>query len=103
MTIMALDENGGLDFEEFKRAVKHQPTELDQWASMLPLAVMLARSLPVSCGPGDQRLQQAADNEIDTAVEVTSEGLNLLLSSARASTRRMFDSTKYLLRLPKTL
>jgi hypothetical protein len=95
MVVMDLDENGGLDFEEFKRAVQQQPTQLEQWAGMLPLAGMLARSLPVSSGQGDQPLRdfgRLADVEIDAAVEVFSKGLKLLLSTARASTRQMFDS-----------
>jgi hypothetical protein len=96
MLMMDLDENDVLDFEEFKRAAQQPPTVLEQWASMLPLAGMLARSLPVSGGPGDKPLRdfsRLADNEIDTAVEVFSKGLKLLLSSARASSRQMFDST----------
>ena len=96
MLMMDLDGNGSLDFEEFKRAVQQQPTALEQWASMLPLAGMLAKSLPVSGGPGDQPLRDFSrldDNEIDIAVQVFSEGLKLLLSSARASSRQMFDST----------
>jgi hypothetical protein len=96
MTLMDLNENGGLDFEEFQRAVQQQPTELEQWAGMLPLAGMLARSLPVSGGPGDQPLRdfsRLGDDDLDTAVQVFSEGLKLLLSSARASSRQMFDST----------
>ncbi len=97
MLMTDLDENGGLNFTEFKRAVQQQPrTELEQWASLLPLAGMLARSLPVSGGPGDQPLRdfsRLADDEIETAVHVFSEGLKQLLSSARASTRQMFDST----------
>jgi hypothetical protein len=95
MVMMDLDENGGLDFEEFKRALQQQPTQLEQWAGMLPLAGMLARSLPVSSGQGDQPLRdfgRLADVEIDAAVEVFSKGLKLLLSTARASTRQMFDS-----------
>ena len=95
MVAMDLDENGGLDFEEFKRALQQQPTQLEQWAGMLPLAGMLARSLPVSSGQGDQPLRdfsRLADVEIDAAVEVFSTGLKLLLSTARASTRQMFDS-----------
>jgi hypothetical protein len=96
MLIMDLDGNGCLDFEEFKRAVQQRPTELEQWASMLPLAGMLARSLPVDGGPGDKPLRdfsRLGDDEIETAVEVFSAGLKLLLISARASSRQMFQST----------
>ncbi len=52
IAVMDIDENGGLDFEGFKRAVQQPPTPLEQWAGMLPLAGMLARSLPVSGGQG---------------------------------------------------
>jgi hypothetical protein len=96
MLMMDLDENGGLDFEEFKRAVQQQPMALEQWASMLPLAGMLARSLPVSGGLGDQALRDFSrlrDNEIDIAVGVFGKGLKMLLSAARASARQMFENT----------
>ena len=62
---------------------------------MLPLAGILARCLPISDGQGDQPLRdfsRLGEDGIDTAVEVFSEGLKLLLSTARASTRQMFDS-----------
>ena len=86
MLMMDLDENGGLDFEEFKRAVQQPPTQLEQWASMLPLAGMLARSLPVSGGQGDQPLRgfsRLSEDGIDTAVEMFSEGLRRLLMQAK--------------------
>jgi hypothetical protein len=95
MVAMDLDENGGLDFEEFKRAVQQPPTQLEQWASMLPLAGLVARSLPISGGLGDKPLRDISrlcDVDIDTAVEVFSEGLKLLLITARTSIRQMFDS-----------
>jgi hypothetical protein len=96
MVAMDLDEKGGLDFEEFKRAVQLKPTQLEQWASMLPLAGILSRCLPVSNGSGDQPLRdfsRLGDFEIDLAVGVFSEGLKLLLITARASSRQMFDNT----------
>ena len=95
MLMMDLDENGGLDFEEFKRGVQQPPTQLEQWASMLPLAGMLARSLPVCCGQGDQPLRnfsRLGEDGIDTAVEVFSEGLRRLLMQAKDSTKQMFDT-----------
>jgi hypothetical protein len=95
MVAMDLDENGGLDFEEFKRAVQQPPTQLEQWASMLPLAGMLAKSLPVSSWQGDQPLRDFSrfcDDEIDATVDAFSEGLRRLLIKARATATRMFDS-----------
>ena len=95
MLMMDLDENGGLDFEEFKRAVQQPPTQLEQWASMLPLSGMLAKSLPVSGGQGDQPLRDFSrldENEINAAVEVFSEGLRRLLMQAKDTTKQMFDT-----------
>jgi hypothetical protein len=96
MDVMDLDENGCLDFEEFKRAVLQPPTQLEQWASMLPLAGMLARCLPVSGGMGDQPLRdfsKLGEDEINAAVEVFGEGLKRLLFEAKATSKKMFEST----------
>ena len=96
MVAMDIDGNGGLVFEDFKRAVQQTPTQLEQWASMLPLAGILARSLPVSDGQGDQPLRdfsRLGDTEINTAVKVFSEALTLLLITARATSKQLFDST----------
>ncbi len=96
LALMDLDGNGGLDFEEFKRAVhQQQTTQLEQWACMLPLAGMLARSLPLSDGKGDQPLRdfsRLSDDGINAAINVFSKGLQLLLIKARASLRQSFDS-----------
>ena len=95
VTAMDIDESGSLDFEEFKLAVQQQPTQLEQWASMLPLAGMLARSLPVSGGQGDISLREFSkleENEVNTAVEVFSEGLRRLLMQAKDTLRQMFNN-----------
>jgi hypothetical protein len=95
MVTMDLDESGGLNFEEFKLAVKQPPTQLEQWASMLPLSGILARSLPISSGQGDQPLRDFSrlhEDEINLAVEVFSKGLKRLLMQAKATSRQMFDS-----------
>jgi hypothetical protein len=95
MEIMDLDENGGLDYEEFKRAVAQPPTQLEQWASMLPLAGMLSRSLPVSGGQGDQPLRdfgRLREDKIDRAVEAFKVGLKRLLLEEKDSIMKMFDN-----------
>ncbi len=95
MTAMDPDEKGGLDFEEFKRAVLPPQTQLEQWASMLPLAGMLARSLPVSGGHGDQSLRDFSrldEDDINTTVKVFSEGLKRLLMEANEAASVMFSS-----------
>jgi hypothetical protein len=95
MAIMDLDVNGGLDYDEFKRAVAQPPTQLEQWASMLPLAGLLARSLPIRGGQGDQPLRDFSRlrvDEIDTAVDAFRVGLRRLLLEAKTTTKQMFDN-----------
>ncbi len=94
ITVMDLDGNGGLDFEEFKRAIKQIPTQLEQWASMLPLAGMLASSLPVLDGQGDKPLRdfnRLSEDEINAAADAFREGLKRLLLTAQQASRQMFD------------
>ncbi len=94
MMMMDLDENGGLDYEAFKRAVTQPPTQLELWASMLPLAGMLASSLPIRGNMGDQPLRDFSrlrDDEIETAVEGFTVGLRRLLHEAKLGLRQMFD------------
>ncbi len=95
MERMDLDENGGLDYEEFKRAAIQPPTQLEQWASMLPIAGLLARSLPVSAGPGDQPLRDFSrldEDTISTAVDVFSWGLKRLLLREQATLMQVFKN-----------
>jgi hypothetical protein len=94
ITVMDLDGNDGLDFEEFKRAVQQMPTQLEQWASTLPLAGMLASSLPVRDGQGDKPLRdfnRLSEDEINTAADAFREGLKRLLMTAQHASRQMLD------------
>ena len=94
MAVMDLDENGVLDYEEFKRAVAQPLTQLEQWASMLPLAGLLASSLPISSGHGDQPLRdlsRLSEDQIDAAVEAFRGGLTRLLMDAKTKLRQMFQ------------
>jgi hypothetical protein len=93
MAAMDLDENGVLDYEEFKRAVAQPLTQLEQWASMLPLAGLLASSLPISSGQGDQPLRdlsRLSEDQIDAAVDAFRSGLTRLLMDAIPKLRQMF-------------
>ena len=92
---MDLDEKGGLDYEEFKQAVTQEPTQLENWASMLPLAGMLASSLPVSGNKGDQALRDFSrlrDEDIEIAVEAFTVGLRRLLGEEKAAMGQIFDN-----------
>jgi hypothetical protein len=90
---MDLDENGGLDFEEFKRAVQQPATPLEQWVAMLPINGMLSRSYPVCGGPGDQVLRSVgklSDDAIRSTIDVLSRALLGLLLEARVNLQQMF-------------
>jgi hypothetical protein len=95
MVVNDLDKTGGLDYEEFKRAVAQPPTQLEQWAGMLPLAGLLASSLPISCGQGDQPLRDFSrlrEDEIYDAVEAFREGLTRLLMESKTKLRQIFEA-----------
>jgi hypothetical protein len=90
---MDVDENGGLDFEEFKRAIQQPATPLELWVAMLPIHGMLARSFPI-CGQGHEALRNMSllgDKDIETTINVFSEALRGVLVSAQADLRRMFE------------
>jgi hypothetical protein len=91
---MDLDENGGLDFEEFKRAIQQPATPLEQWVAMLPINGMLARSFPICGGPGDQTLRNVSRlcaDEINATVDVYSAALRLVLLEAQVNLQQMFN------------
>ena len=94
MLEMDLDEDEEIDYDGFKRAVTQPLTQLEQWASMLPLAGMLASSLPISSGQGDQPLRdfsRLSENEINAAVEAFTRGLVRVLLEAKAELAQMFE------------
>ena len=84
-----LDDNGGLDFEEFKRAVQQPATPLEQWVAALPINGVLARSVPIRDGPGDQtprNVCRLGADDINAAVEVFSTALRRVASCALGGT-----------------
>ncbi len=91
---MDLHDHGGLDFEEFKRAVQQPATPLEQWVSMLPINGMLSRSFPVCGGPVDQVLRVVSKlgaDEIHATVDVCSRALRDLLLESSANLQQMFS------------
>jgi hypothetical protein len=90
---MDLDDNGGLDFEEFKRAAQQPATPLEQWVAMLPINGMLARSFPICGDQGYQTLRNVGRlgaDDINAAVDVFSAALRHLLVEAQTKLRQMF-------------
>jgi hypothetical protein len=99
MPIADCHESGGLNLQEFRRAVElsWQPTQLELWASMLPLSTILAKSLPVYDVKGDKPLRDVStlsDDAIDAAVDAFSQGLKKLLPTERDVLKKMFDSAE---------
>jgi hypothetical protein len=91
---MDIDDNGGLDFEEFKRAVQQPATPLEQWIALLPINGMLARSFPISSGPGDQMLRNVSrlgPDEIDATIDVFSDALRRQLVDSQTKLRQLFN------------
>jgi hypothetical protein len=92
---MDLDENGGMDFEEFRRAVERPPTQLEQWAATLQLPGMLAACLSDDADneSGVKSLRQLStlsEERLDAAATAFSESLHQLLVKAQAQLRDMF-------------
>jgi hypothetical protein len=88
-----LDDKGGLDFEEFKRAVLQPATPLEQWVAMLPINGMLARSFPIRDGPGDQTLRNVSrlgTDGIHATVDAFSAALRRVLLEAQVNLQQMF-------------
>ena len=87
-----LDNNCGLDLEEYKRALG-VPTGLEQWARTLPLAELLAASMPVGDNTEDALRDVGCFGaaELDVATAGFSEGLQRILVEQRESLKRSFE------------
>ncbi len=89
------EERGGLDFEDFKRALKQPPTLVEQWICKLPLPGMLASCLPVHNCDGDKPLRDISDlsaETLDAAVEAFSGAVRLLLAEAQTRLQTIFSA-----------
>ena len=82
---MDLDENGGLDLEEFSRVISQPPSPLEQWISTLPLSAMLAACLETSESNVDPLLAiSRLDSErMSAAIEAFSYGMRLMIGKAQ--------------------
>jgi Ca2+-binding EF-hand superfamily protein len=91
-----LDEDGGLSLEEFRTAVRTR-TQLEQWASALPLARLLARCLTLKSGDLDDpicELTKLSEANLDEAVGVFCKGLRRILTEAQAQLKNSFAAMK---------
>jgi hypothetical protein len=84
------DENGGLDLQEFTKAIKH-PSKVEQWADTLPLSKLLARCL--SFKESDDPLREVSrlsSDELRTSTKAFTEGLQAILSDALSELRKCY-------------
>ena len=90
-----IDQDGGLDLDEFVRAVRH-PSELETWCATLPLAKLLACCLD-SEGGGDEspdpvrsRVSTLSPEDIDKVAGEFHRGLKRLLEERARELERCY-------------
>ena len=83
--------SGGLDLEDFKRAVR-RPLMVQQWAGDLPLAQMVADAMPRAKGLDPLRaVSKATAAVLRDACQALSEGLLKVLEVQVAELKTIFD------------
>lgn len=89
---MDVNNDNGLDLEEFRRAVK-EPTRVEQWASTLPLSQLLASCIPQQDGLDTFRVASSLSKEdIEKVCGLFVEGMKSLLIRHCAMLRESFSS-----------
>ena len=93
MVMTDMDKNGGLDFEEFRRALMKPPTKLEQWVDTLPLAGMLASCFILPEG-GDQlhEVSLLSAENLNAIAEAYAHGLKKVLMDAQINLKETLDS-----------
>ena len=84
------DENGGLDLQEFTKAIKH-PSKVEQWANTLPLSKLLARCL--SFKESDDPLREVSrlsSDELRALTKAFTEGLLTILSDSLSELKKCY-------------
>ncbi len=84
------DENGGLDLQEYMKAINY-PCKVEQWANSLPLSKLLAHCL--SFNEGDEPLKEVSrlsSDEMSAAMTAYCESLQPILAHAVRDLRRCY-------------
>ncbi len=84
------DENGGLDLQEFMKAIKY-PSKVEQWVETLPLSKLLAQCL--SFKEGDDPLREVSSlssDEVRVSVTAYTESLQTILSDAVGELKKCY-------------
>ena len=84
------DENGGLDLQDFMRAIKY-PGKVEQWADSLPLSRLLAHCL--SFKEGDDPLREVSrlsSDELRASANAYGESVQTILADALGELKKCF-------------
>jgi hypothetical protein len=87
------DKADGLDVNEFALLVK-RPRRLDEWARSLPLAEVVADSLPRKLGVDPLRvLSNMTSDDLAASLEALQQGLQRMLKQAHAELKEAFKAS----------
>jgi hypothetical protein len=84
MVMTDFDKNGGLDFEEFRRALMKPPTKLEQWVDTLPLAGLLASCFTLPEGDQLHEVSLLSAENLNAIAEAYAYGLKRVLVDAQS-------------------
>jgi hypothetical protein len=87
-----VDENGGLDEQEFTKAVMY-PGKVEQWADGLPLSKLLAHCLSSTFKEGEDPLREVSrmsSDELRASAKAFGEGVETILGDAVDELRKCY-------------
>jgi hypothetical protein len=88
------DENGGLDLQEFTKAINH-PSRVQQWIETLPLSPLLAHCLSFKGGVSSDPLREVSRlsaDELRASTQAYCDSAQKLLADALQELKRCYDA-----------
>jgi hypothetical protein len=88
------DENGGLDLQEFIKAINH-PSKVQQWVETLPLSSLLAHCLSFKGGDSSDPLREVSRlsaHELRASAQAYCENLQTVLADAVRELKKCHDA-----------
>jgi hypothetical protein len=92
MVMTDVDKNGGLDFEEFRRALMKPPTKLEQWVGTLPLASMLASCFILPEGDQLHEVSRLSIENLTDIAEAYAYGLKKVLVDSQSNLKETLEN-----------
>jgi hypothetical protein len=85
-----MDDNGGLDLQEFIKAIKY-PGKVEQWANSLPLSKLLAHCLSFKDSDDPLReVSRLSSDELCASVKAYGESLQTILAGALGELKKCY-------------